>query len=184
MKLPAAAVLAFALAPIAAPAFAQDNYAPLAPGALAPPAAEEQEPAPEYAPAPAPAYAPTPAPAPAPTRVRAPAAVPPQLDDCPGCPPPRQYDSFEVIKKIKEIDRSRVINTTEVVPVVRYVPEPKPEVLYVRPSVTVVNFVTHRYRVTEQPVGFAAVPVRHVYPMGPKIKSCRYGSCRPLRVRG
>lgn len=159
MKLLAAAALAFALAPLATPAFAQAVYAPLAPDAHAP--AEPQEPA-ELPPAP---------------------AVAQPNDDCPGCPPPRQYDTFEVIKKIKEIDRSRVINTTTVVPVVRYVPEraPKPEVLYVRPSVTVVNFVTQRYRVTEQPVGFAAVPVQQ----GPRIKSCRDGGCRPyLRVRG
>ncbi len=183
MKLAAAAVLAFALSPIAAPALAQDNYAPLAPGALAPPpVADETEPAPADTLASPREYAPAPVRAPAPTRVRVPAAAPPQLEDCPGCPPPRQYDTFEVIKKIKEIDRSRVINTTEVVPVVRYVPEPRPEVLYVRPSVTVVNFVTHRYRVTEQPVGFAAVPVGNIYPR--HTKSCRYGSCRPLRVRG
>src|SRR5688572_18535644 len=52
-----------------------------------------------------------------------PAAVPPVA--CENCAPPRIYDSHEVIKRIREVDHSRVINTTTVVPVYRYAPEPQ-----------------------------------------------------------
>jgi hypothetical protein len=156
----ASALLAVLLAPAA---LAGDESMPLAPGSLAPSAAEP----------PVVAY-----PVAAPP-VTAPPVVAMPADECPGCPAPRQYDSHEIIKKIREIDHSRVINTTTVVPIYRRAPEP--ERLYVRPTTTVVNFVTHRYKVTEHPVGFAAVPVQQ------RAKSCyggRYGSCRPLRVRG
>jgi hypothetical protein len=36
--------------------------------------------------------------------------------DCTKCPPPRNYDSTEVIKQSKDIDHSRVIETQSVVP--------------------------------------------------------------------
>ena len=37
-------------------------------------------------------------------------------NDCYKCPPPKNYDSQEVIKQTKDIDRSRVIETQSVVP--------------------------------------------------------------------
>jgi len=37
-------------------------------------------------------------------------------DDCDKCPPPRNYDSTEVIKQTRDIDHSRVIETQSVVP--------------------------------------------------------------------
>src|SRR4029078_6691683 len=36
--------------------------------------------------------------------------------DCYKCPPPRNYDSQEVVKQTKDIDHSRVIETQSVVP--------------------------------------------------------------------
>src|SRR5262249_38123045 len=41
--------------------------------------------------------------------------------DCYKCPPPRNYDSQEVVKKTRDIDQSRVIETTAVVPSKRLV---------------------------------------------------------------
>ena len=37
--------------------------------------------------------------------------------DCANCPPPKHYDSTEVIKKSRDVDQSRVINTESVVEV-------------------------------------------------------------------
>lgn len=37
-------------------------------------------------------------------------------NDCYKCPPPKNYDSQEVIKTSKDVDHSRVIETTSVVP--------------------------------------------------------------------
>ena len=37
-------------------------------------------------------------------------------NDCYKCPPPRNYDSTEVIKQTKDVDHSRVIETQSVVP--------------------------------------------------------------------
>jgi hypothetical protein len=37
-------------------------------------------------------------------------------NDCYKCPPPKNYDSQEVVKKTKDIDHSRVIETQSVVP--------------------------------------------------------------------
>ena len=111
----------------------------------------------------------------------APVAMP-GVDDCPDCQAPRRYDSEEVIRSMREVDRSRVINTTTVVPVYRHAPGSRPATVYVRPAVTVVNFVTRHYHVTEGPVDFAVVPVYR------RAKTChdgRTGSCRRmLRVRG
>ena len=113
---------------------------------------------------------------------------------CDNCPPAKRYDSVEVIKKIREIDRSRTVNTTEMAP--DYAPRREAHSGYrVRSDVTLVNFVVHRYRVIEAP---AMVPAseageyRPVYrPHRAHRVACkhgkrdRYGSCRPaLRVRG
>jgi hypothetical protein len=131
--------------------------------------------------------------------------------DCAECAPRRKYDSEEVVKKIRNIDQSRVINTTTVVPVRRRVNETdrlvirqnethltgvvrhnhtivEKEVRYVRriPARTVVEFVTHDYRVVERP-DTVTIPVTY-RPNGcyrPGRAYVGYGSCRPaLRVRG
>jgi hypothetical protein len=40
-----------------------------------------------------------------------------QDKNCETCPPPKKYDSQEVIKTTRDVDQSRTINTTTVVPV-------------------------------------------------------------------
>ena len=40
----------------------------------------------------------------------------PGYNDCYKCPPPRNYDSQEVVKQTKDVDHSRVIETQSVVP--------------------------------------------------------------------
>ena len=133
-------------------------------------------------------------------------------DDCANCPPPRKYDSEETVKTSRDIDRSRVINTTTVVPAGRHVKETnrlvihqntirnvgvirhnhtiiEKEVRYVRriPIATVVEVVTQKYRVVEKPANYVAVPagyhpVRDCYR---SRRSYRTGPCGPaLRVRG
>jgi hypothetical protein len=115
----------------------------------------------------------------------------------------RKYDSEEVIKNTRTIDRSRDINTVTEVPVRRRTRETnhlvihenetrnvgvirhnriiiEKEIRYVRrvPVVTPVYFVTRYYRLIEQP-DFIEVPV-----VQRRMQSCRHrDSCGPIRVR-
>ena len=138
-------------------------------------------------------------------------AARPRNTDCADCPPPRRYDSQEVVKKVRNIDHSRVINTRTVVPARTRVRETnhlvirknetrhvgvirhnrivvEKEIRYVRrvPVETRVELITHKYRVVDRPDS-VTVPVR------PRVISkCSnrggllgtYGYCSPLRVRG
>ena len=138
-------------------------------------------------------------------------AAGPRDSDCADCAPRRRYDSQQVIKKVRNVDQSRVINTRTVVPVGTRVKETnslvirqnetrltgvvrhnhtiiEKEVRYVRrvPVGTTVEFVTHNYRVVERP-DTIKVPVTLHRPNGCYLGSdyVGYGSCRPsLRVRG
>ena len=130
--------------------------------------------------------------------------------NCVDCAPKRKYDSQEIKKNVRDIDRSRVINTRTVVPVGRRVKETnhlvihqnetretgviqhnhtiiEKETRYVRrvPARTRVEFITHDYQVVERPATMT-VPVSPV-----RVRGCGYGrggyhgSCRSLlRVRG
>jgi hypothetical protein len=129
---------------------------------------------------------------------------------CSDCQPRRHYDDQKVVKKVRNVDHSRTINTVTVVPAGRRVRETnhlviqnnetrhvgvvqhnhvivEKEIRYVRrvPTTTAVNFVTHNYRVMERPAA-VSIPVapRRNYECG--LGLGRYqGSCRPrLRVRG
>jgi hypothetical protein len=131
--------------------------------------------------------------------------------ECVDCPPPRKYDSQEVIYTTRDIDHSRVINTQTVIPVSRRVITKnhlivhdnlirhvgtvrhnriiiEKEIRYVRPVETVVNFVVRRYRVVEQPPTYTI----EVPAPPPRVRECsygrrygRHGSCgRVLDVRG
>jgi hypothetical protein len=130
--------------------------------------------------------------------------------DCFDCQPRRHYDDRKVVKKVRNIDHSRVINTVTVVPAGRRVREinrlviqknetrhvgvvqhnhiiVEKEVRYVRrvPATTTVNFVTHNYRVMERPAA-VSIPVapRRNYECGVGFGRDQ-GSCGPrLRVRG
>jgi hypothetical protein len=116
----------------------------------------------------------------------------------------RGYDSEEVIKNTRTIDRSRDINTVTEVPVRRRTRETnhlvihknetrnvgvirhnrtiiEKEIRYVRriPVVTPVYIVTRQYRLIEQPDTITVPAVQR------RTLSCRsHGGCRPLRVRG
>ena len=132
--------------------------------------------------------------------------------NCADCAPKRKYDSREVKKNTRDVDRSRVINTQTVVPVGRRVKETnhlvihqnetretgviqhnhtivEKEIRYVRrvPVRTRVEVITNSYQVVERPATMT-VPVTPV-----RVRGCGYGygrdgyygSCRPvLRVRG
>jgi hypothetical protein len=133
----------------------------------------------------------------------------PPTTECFDCPPRRHYDDQKVVKKVRNIDHSRVINTVTVVPAPRRVRETnrlviqknevrhvgvvqhnhiivEKEVRYVHrvPATTTVNFVTHNYRVVERPA-MASVQVMpsRTYECG--VGMGRYqNSCGPaLRVR-
>lgn len=116
------------------------------------------------------------------------ASPPPPV--CGNCPTPNRYDSQEVIRKIREIDRSRTINTTEMVP--DYAPRhDTPRGYRLRSDVTLVNFVVHRYRVIfapelAPPSDGEYRPLHRAHRVACKYgKRDRYGSCRPLlRVHG
>jgi hypothetical protein len=130
---------------------------------------------------------------------------------CADCPPPRKYDSQEVIHTTRDIDESRVINTETVIPVSRRVITKnhlivhdnlirhvgtirhnhviiEKEIRYVRPVETVVNFVTRHYRVVEQPPTYTIevpVPPRRMRACSYGRRYSLHGSCRRvLDVRG
>jgi hypothetical protein len=142
----------------------------------------------------------------------APALAAPRDKECFDCPVSRKYDSHEVIKRVRNVDHSRVINTRTVVPVRTRVRETnhlvihkneirhtgvvqhnriivEKEIRYVRriPVETRVEFITHQYRAVERP-DTVTVPVSLR-----AIDRCSsrggllgtYGHCgRPVRVRG
>jgi hypothetical protein len=121
-------------------------------------------------------------------------AAPPKsaATDCVNCPPPRKYDSREVIKTRRDLERViQTINTTSMAPEKpAESPAKSSPRIYVRPDVTLVNFVVHRYRVIYAPALVSAsevqdYPAPSVYRPARICKHGRYGSCRPLlRARG
>ncbi len=170
---------------LAAPALATDAAIPQPVTDYMPPAAVYTPPPVTDDTLPAAAAPDTELPAPAGEAV---ASSPPPV--CGNCPTPKRYDSQEVIRKIREIDRSRTINTTEMSP--DYAPRRESDPGYrVRSDVTLVNFVVHRYRVIYAPE-LAPAPEGEYRPLHRTHRvACRYGkrdrygSCRPLvRVRG
>ena len=83
--------------------------------------------------------------------------------ECANCDAPRRnYDSVEVVKTRRNIDRSRVIHTKTVMPVYR---RARPVVQV--PVVTVVQYVVHRYHVVDKPLIYTyQVPVyQRAYPV-------------------
>jgi hypothetical protein len=93
--------------------------------------------------------------------------------ECRDCAPPgRHYDSIEVIRTVREVDHSRVIDTrSEVMTRVRVVAP--------MPVVKTVEIVVRRYRVIEVPntsyVSVVSYPVNRYH----RIRHSRW-----LRVRG
>src|SRR4051812_1340549 len=76
-------------------------------------------------------------------------AVDAPVQDCSGCPPPKRYDSTEVVKTSHDVDQSRVINTETVV----QVPPRTKEInkLIVRENETRnVGVIQHNHRIIEK----------------------------------
>jgi hypothetical protein len=159
---------------VAAPAFAADG---LAPGSLKPPAVDNP-----------PSAAPDNPPADVP-------AAPADAEDsaaarCDNCPPPRKYDSQEVVRTRRDERHTvKTFNTYEMAPG----KQAQEGNIRVRSDVTLVNFVVHRYRVIYAPemVDVSEVAERPARAVYRSHRACRpgrayrRGSCRPvLRVRG
>ena len=100
--------------------------------------------------------------------------------ECLNCAPSKNYDSVEVIRNVREVDHSRVIETTSVVPMYRSAPE-RALRLVDAPPVTIVHFVTHEYPVLAEPaVSYGEfLPPRRLY----RDRGHSWRGCRPLRVR-
>jgi hypothetical protein len=131
---------------------------------------------------------------------------------CYDCPAPKVYDSQEIVRTTRDVDRSRVINTQSEVEVSRRVKETnhliireneirnvgvvqRNHTVYERvpryvirvPKVTVVSYVTQRYHVVDMPATMT-VPVS-IRPASRCSRGGRYSryddSCRRvLRFRG
>jgi hypothetical protein len=102
---------------------------------------------------------------------------------CAKCAPEKKYDSQQVVRAVKTIDRSRVINTTSVVYRPKFVAPRSRSVTRAYAPAIAVNFVVQKYRITHGPHPDAAT--RTVSRVGPR---CKHGVSRPgscvLRVRG
>jgi len=110
--------------------------------------------------------------APAPVNDRAPNAGYPAdapVRECADCPPPRRYDSTEVIKNSRDVDQSRVINTESVV----QVPPRTREInkLVVQENETRnVGVIQHNHRIIEKEIRYVRrapvyrPPVHHYVP--------------------
>ena len=125
---------------------ADRSYQPAPEPSYAPPPQRSYAPPPErsYAPPPRRSYAPPPPRAYRPEVVRS-------YRECRDCDAPRKnYDSVEVVKTRRNIDRSRVIHTKTIMPVYRRV---RPVVQV--PVVTVVQYVVHRYYVVDKPLTYS-----------------------------
>jgi hypothetical protein len=80
-------------------------------------------------------------------------AVDAPVQDCSGCPPPKRYDSTEVVKTSHDVDQSRVINTETVV----QVPPRTKEInkLIVRENETRnVGVIQHNHRIIEKEIRY------------------------------
>jgi hypothetical protein len=69
--------------------------------------------------------------------------------DCVNCPPPRKYDSIEVVKNTRDVDQSRVIDTDEVVQVRPKVKEVNKLVIHENETRNV-GVVQHNHRIIEK----------------------------------
>lgn len=93
--------------------------------------------------------------------------------DCADCPPPRRYDSTEVVKTSRDVDQSRVLNTESVVqlpPKVREINK-----LIVRENETRnVGVIQHNHRIIEKEIRYvrrAPVYQRPVHQYVPQYRA-------------
>ena len=104
------------------------------------------------------------------TRAQMPIALPTRpRADCTDCPPPKRYDSTEVVKTSHDVDQSRVINTEDVVQVRPRVREINKLVIHENETRNV-GVIQHNHRIVEKetryvkraPVYRRAVPAYRV----------------------
>ncbi len=87
-------------------------------------------------------------------------------NDCSDCPPPKKYDSQEVIKNTRDVDRSAVINTTTVVPVAPRIRERNHLVVHENQT-RLVGTVQHNNLIIEKEIRYVRRPqpvVRYARP--------------------
>jgi hypothetical protein len=109
---------------------------------------------------------------------------------CDNCPPPRKYDSQEVVRTRRE--QRHTIKTVNTYEMAKPAPAKEEGGIRVRSDVTLVNFVVHRYRVIYAPelVEASEVAERPAPAIYRPHRICKYGHyhhghCGPaLRVRG
>jgi hypothetical protein len=101
-----------------------------------------------------------------------PDAAPPK--DCHDCPPPKKYDSQEVIKHTHDVDRSGVINTTTVVPVPPKIREKNHLVVHENQT-RLVGTVQHNNLIIEK-------EVRYVRRRPPEVRTVKRVVVQPVYV--
>ncbi|MCX7312722.1 MAG: hypothetical protein NTV56_13605 [Alphaproteobacteria bacterium] len=81
--------------------------------------------------------------------------------DCANCPPPRQYDSTEVVKNSRDVDNSRVINTQSEVIVPPKVREINKLVIQENETRNI-GTIEHNHQIIEKEIRYVRrAPVRH-----------------------
>jgi hypothetical protein len=73
--------------------------------------------------------------------------------DCTDCPPPKHYDSIEVVKTSRDVDQSRVINTDSVVNVRPRVKEHNKLIIHEN-EIRNVGVIQHNHRIIEKEVRY------------------------------
>ena len=111
--------------------------------------------------------------------------------ECADCPPPRHYDSTEVVKNSRDVDQSRVINTESVVEVPARTRETNKLVIQENETRNV-GVIQHNHRIIEKEIRYVRrapvyrPPVQHyvpqyrpvqqiqtvVVPVAPQVSSC------------
>jgi hypothetical protein len=77
--------------------------------------------------------------------------------ECANCPPPRRYDSTETVKKTRDVDQSRVINTESVVVVPPRVKEHNKLVIHENETRNV-GTVQHNHTIIEKEIRYVKRP--------------------------
>lgn len=117
--------------------------------------------------------------------------------DCPNCPPPRHYDSTEVVKNSRDVDHSRVINTQSVVHVPSRTKETNKLIIHENETRNV-GTVQHNHTIIEKEIRYVKRPpvyrpvVHHrvvkrietVYVPVPQPQNCGGCACSPCSGGG
>jgi hypothetical protein len=97
-----------------------------------------------------------------------PADVP--APDCANCPPPRNYDSTEVVKNSRDVDQSLVINTESVVHVPPRVKEHNKLIIHENETRNV-GVIQHNHRIIEKEVRYVKRTPVYRYQAVPRVQT-------------